>query len=139
MKFFLFLAFATVASSAVSETLIATKMIRANTVIQPSDILVDTKPGNLEGLSLEDVVGMEARVVIYPGRPIASKDIVPPAVVLRNQLIPLIYDYGGLSISTVGRALDRGAVGQRIKVMNSQSKATVIGIISEDGSVHVSD
>jgi flagella basal body P-ring formation protein FlgA len=60
-------------------------------------------------------------------------------VVERNQIVTLIYDQSGLTIATDGRVLDRGGVGDRIRVMNLQSRSTVTGTVGEDGNVYVTN
>ena len=52
-------------------------------------------------------------MAIYAGRPVRPGDLGPPALVERNQLVPLVYQPGGLAISTEGRALGRGGGGRR--------------------------
>ncbi|MEM9126779.1 MAG: flagella basal body P-ring formation protein FlgA, partial [Pseudomonadota bacterium] len=42
-----------------------------------------------------------------------------------------------LSITTEGRALGRGAAGDRIRVMNLSSRTTVTGLIRPDGQIEV--
>ena len=82
-------------------------------------------------------IGQEARVMIYAGRPIRQTDLGPGAVIERNQIIPLSYAAGGLSILTEGRALARGGVGDVIEVMNLSSRIKVSGQIGPDGVVRV--
>ena len=89
--------------------------------------------------NIEEVVGLEARVALYPGRPVRVADVGPPAVIERNQVIQLTYLRGGLAIRTEGRALGRGGEGDRVKVMNLASRNTVLGLVQSDGSVSVSD
>ena len=74
---------------------------------------------------VHELIGMETRVVLYAGRPILRGDVGPPAIVQRNQIVPLIYSGGGLRIVTEGRALGRGAAGETIRIMNLTSRTTV--------------
>jgi flagellar basal body P-ring formation protein FlgA len=122
---------------ALADSLVATRTIRAQTVIGPDDMaLVDaTLPGALDDPAL--ALGLEARVAIYAGRPIRSQDLGAPALVDRNQLVSLIYLAGGLAISTGGRALERGAEGDVIRAMNLGSRTTVNGRIGPDGAIYV--
>ena len=53
--------------------------------------------------------------------------------------VKLVYHDGGLSIITSALALEAGAVGDTIKVRNSDSGLTISGTIQPDGSVSVSD
>jgi len=120
-----------------AETVVAVKTIRANTVLSAQDVTL--KPGN-QGYGIADlgeVIGMESRVVLYAGRPILPDHLTAPALVQRNEIVPLIFQNTSLSISTHGRALDRGAVGDTIRVMNISSRATLFGKVQLDGSVAV--
>ncbi len=83
-------------------------------------------------------VGLEARVALYPGRPIRPGDLAAPAVVERNAILPLVYQSGGLLITAEGRALDRAGAGELIRVMNLASRATVTARLGLDGAAYVS-
>ncbi len=125
------------AGPAGAEALIATRTLRAQTVLGPGDItLVEA---DLVG-ALGDpaaALGLETRVTIYAGRPIRAADIGPPAVVERNQIVTLAYRAGPLTIRAEGRALARGRAGEVIRVMNLASRTTITGLILPDGSVQV--
>ena len=111
--------------------------------IRPGHIVTD---GDLKRVSSQhpdaysnplDVVGQEARVALYPNRPILINQVGPPALVERNQIVTLSYQGNTLAIVTEGRALERGAIGDRIRVMNLASRSTVFGFIQNDGGVRV--
>ena len=124
--------------AAFSETMVALKMIRPNAVISPEDVGIGANdvPGAIP--SGTDIVGLEARVTLYPGQPIMPSQIGPAAVVERNQPVKLVFQQGSLIIETEARALSRGAIGDVIRVMNLSSRATISGRIQHDGSVKVS-
>ena len=121
----------------VAESLTTVRLVRPSTVIGPEDIarLGQAVPGAL--VSEEDAIGQEARVTLYPGRPIRPGDLGPAAIVERNQPVLLVFLKGPLTISTQGRALGRGAKGDAVRVMNVASRTTVSGVIQADGSVRV--
>ena len=124
-------------SMAMADSVVATRTIRAQSVVQADDLtLVAAAIPNALG-NLADAVGQEARISIYAGRPILAADLGPPAVVDRNQIVPLAYQSGALAILTEGRALTRGGVGDVIRVMNLASRSTVLGRISANGTVLV--
>ena len=83
------------------------------------------------------VVGQEARVAIFAGRPIGPSDIGPPALIDRNQIVLLTYRKGAITIVTEGRAMGRGGVGDLVRVMNLASRTTVSGHVAEDGTIRV--
>ncbi|MCU0906157.1 MAG: flagellar basal body P-ring formation protein FlgA [Rhodobacteraceae bacterium] len=136
-RFALAAALLSAAVPAMAESLVAARTIRAQAILGPGDVTVSDSviPGALTDLS--EVIGLEARTVIYPGRPIQPSDIGVPALVARNQIVPLHYVNGTLSIMVEGRALGRGAVGERIRVMNLGSRTTVTGVVMPDGSLRV--
>ena len=135
MRFILALVFA--AQPALADSLVATRTIRAQSLIGPEDLTLVAAdlPGALSDPSA--AIGLEARVAIYAGRPVRAGDIGPPTLVDRNQVVPLIYLSGGLAISTEGRALARGSEGDVIRIMNLGSRTTVSGRIGPDGAVYV--
>lgn len=111
--------------------------IRAQTLVTAADLEETTEslPGAVA--SVEEAVGREARVTLYPGRPILLEQLGPPAVVERNQVVRMSYSRGTLAISAEGRALDRGGVGEVVRVMNLASKQIVTGAVTADGSIEV--
>ena len=122
---------------AMADSVVATRTIKAQSVVQMEDITLaeGAIPNALD--SLASVVGQEARISIYAGRPILAADLGPPTVVDRNQIVSLVYQSGALAILTEGRALARGGVGDVIRVMNLASRSTVSGRIAADGTVLV--
>lgn len=120
-----------------AESVVPTSAIRPRSVIT-EDMVAVVKKDLRGGLSaLSDVVGMEARVALYPGRAIRAEDIGAPAVIERNQAVQLIYQSAGLEILTDGRAMGRGAVGEVLRVMNLSSRSTVVGTVRPDRSILV--
>lgn len=125
------------AAPAGADTLIAAHTIRAKSLLGPSDLTLakgDT-PGALS--DPEAAIGMEARVTLYAGRPIRAGDLGPPALVERNQIVPLIYDRSGLRIATEARVLARGGLGDLVRAMNLDSRTTVTGTVARDGTILV--
>lgn len=126
------------AAPAPADIIVAARTIRAQSVITSQDIAV--KPGQIAGIAAQpsEVIGQETRVAVYAGRPLRLADIGPPAVIERNQIVPLIYEYGGLHIVAEGRSLTRAGAGERVRVMNLTSRATVTGRTGPNGRVFVS-
>ena len=120
-----------------ADMVIATRTIRAQSVIIPDDVSVTD--GEMTGIADDpaQVVGLEARRAIYAGRPIRLTDIGPPAVIERNQIVPIIFQKNGLQITAEGRSLSRAAPGERVRVMNMSSRNTVNGWVGPNGTVFV--
>jgi flagella basal body P-ring formation protein FlgA len=120
-----------------ADTIVATRTIRPQEILGPSDLLLQVGAGQSDA-TLEDLIGQEARVALYPGRPVRTGDVGPPTLVERNQVVPLIYLRGGLEIMTEGRSLDRAGIGDHVRVMNLASRATVSGRVTARGQILVS-
>ncbi|RKF13044.1 flagella basal body P-ring formation protein FlgA [Roseovarius spongiae] len=127
------------APPAAADTVVAARTIRAQTLIGAQDVAV--KKGDVVGAvsDVDTVIGQEARVALYAGRPIRPGDVGPPALVERNQIVALIYAAGGVAIQTEGRSLSRAGPGERVRVMNLASRLTVSGHVLPDGRVQVSN
>ncbi|MEM6905690.1 MAG: flagellar basal body P-ring formation chaperone FlgA [Pseudomonadota bacterium] len=123
--------------AAAEGSLVATRAIQAQTLVEPDDVRLTSPavPGALTEAA--SAVGLEARVTIYPGRPVRPGDLGPPALVERNDTVRLLYAVGGLQIAALGRALGRGAEGMAIRVMNVDSRAIVHGRVAGPGLVEV--
>lgn len=124
-------------AQAAADTVVAARTIRSHQVLALEDLrLVEgTAPGSFT--AREDLVGLEARVVLYPGRPIRSGDVGPAAIIERNQIVTLLYRRGTLTIAADARALGRAGIGDRLRVMNLASRSTVTGVVLNDGTVRV--
>lgn len=112
------------------EILVAAQNLPAGVVIEPSHLAVrdgEAAPGVLS--SRVAAVGLESRVALFKGRPIRSVDLGPPTVIRRNAIVSLVFRRAALTISTEGRALDEGAVGDRIRIMNIDSRRTVFATV----------
>jgi len=113
------------------------RAIRAQTVLAPEDLTLAeaTVPGAVGAIEL--AVGQESKVALYPGRPILESQIGAPALVERNAMVRMSFVDGPLRIVTEGRALDRAAAGEPVRVMNLASRQTVTGTVAPDGSIEV--
>ncbi|WP_439138805.1 flagellar basal body P-ring formation chaperone FlgA [Roseicyclus sp.] len=120
-----------------AETVIAAGTIRGQSLIMASDVA--TAPGMTPGALSDpaDAIGMEAAVNLYAGRPIRPGDLRPPAIIERNAIVTIRYDHGALTIVAEGRAMDRAAAGEALRVMNLSSRSTVIAIAATPGLVTV--
>ena len=118
-------------------TVVAARPLRARTLVERADLTVE--PGDTPGAYEDpaDVVGMEVRETIYAGQPVRPADLTPPAVIERNALVAMRYRHGRLYIEAEGRAMDRAGVGERVRVMNLDSRTTVTAEVIGPGVVEV--
>lgn len=131
------LALAAFASAAAAQSVAVIHPVRAGAPIGADDLaFADTQIE--DGFAdPRDLIGLEARVNLYPGRPVRLRDVGLPTVVTRNAVVPLIFNRGGLTITLEGRALGRAGDGEAVRVMNLSSRSTVTGIATASGAVLV--
>jgi flagella basal body P-ring formation protein FlgA len=118
------------------------------TVIYPGDVilddmLADRSADRASGIgpfaqTRSQLVGKMARRTLLPGAAIPLAGIDNPRLVANGAEVQLVYAESGLTIVTVGAALQDGAAGDVIKVRNSDSGVTVSGAVQPDGTVRVS-
>lgn len=109
---------------------VAARTLRPGTVLAPADL-----QGAAEDIA--PLVGLETRRAVYAGRPVAGADLGPPILVQRNAIVAVHYRDGALEIRTEGRALEAGAAGERIRVMNLDSRQRVSAVVAGPGRVEV--
>ena len=120
-----------------ADSLVATRVIPAQSVIVADDLTLVAADIPDALAATDAALGLEARVTLYPGRPIRAADIGPPALVERNGPVVIEYRAGALSIRAEGRSLARATSGEAVRVMNLASRTTVTGRRGPDGVVRV--
>lgn len=80
---------------------------------------------------INDLVGQTPRRPLPAGAPIRAGDVGRPEAVAKNVLVTMVAQGPGMTITTTGRALEGGSIGDVVQVVNLQSKkiiqATIIG------------
>ncbi|MEH6725431.1 MAG: flagellar basal body P-ring formation chaperone FlgA, partial [Hyphomicrobiales bacterium] len=79
----------------------------------------------------------EARRAMRPGVPISANDVQPPTLIARNDRVVIELRTGRLSISADGRAMEAGAEGDTISVINTHSKRVIDARVIGRGRVEL--
>ncbi len=87
--------------------------------------------------STAELVGRTPRRTLRPGTPIRAGDVRVPTMVKKGTVITMSYRTAAMVLTTPGRALDDGALGDTIRVLNSQTKIVVDATVSGNGHVSV--
>lgn len=85
----------------------------------------------------EAIVGKVARKTLLPNVPIAMVGMREPFSVVQGQLAVVIFQSGGLTISGRAVPLQNGASGEVISLRNTESGATIRGVVQPNGTVRV--
>lgn len=87
--------------------------LRADTL--PDDVIIDKN----------DVIGTTPRSSINAASPIREFDLRMPKIVKRGDQVTMVYNNGRIYLETVGKAMQDGAKGDFIRVMNVSSHTTL--------------
>jgi flagella basal body P-ring formation protein FlgA len=112
---------------------LAQRMTRTD-VIGESDVVWVSMPASrvTDGLATDiaDLVGMSPRRTLTADQPIRLRDLQEPIMVAKNALVNMLVEVPGLTLTTVGRALDDGSMGSLIRVINTDTHQTVTARVS---------
>ncbi len=76
--------------------------------------------------------GIAANTVL---RPSMMGHLKPDVIVNRNQNVIIRMERPGLSVTAVGKAMQKGSVGEYVKVRNVDSQRLILARVNEDGTV----
>lgn len=122
------------------EVTVLTRDIDRAEILKSSDLALERRPKaevTGETASRDRSVGMQLRRPMRAGTPIRVADIVRPDFVSRDQSVTVIYQVPGIYLTTRGKALESGAEGDTVSVLNLQTKRTLSGIVTGRGQVTV--
>jgi flagella basal body P-ring formation protein FlgA len=122
------------------EAAVLTRNVERNDILKSSDVVIERRPkadvgGDAAGRNHS--VGMQMRHPMRSGQPLRSADLVKPDLVQRDQEVTVIYQSAGLYLTTRGKALDSGAEGDLVNVLNPQTKRTLSGTVSARAQVTI--
>ena len=86
---------------------------------------------------LTDVIGKAAQRSLKPETILTRRDVRIPILVKRNAIVNMILETPTLNITTQGRALENGGMGEIVRVMNTDSRKTVEARVSGVNEVTV--
>ena len=117
------------------ENLQAGQIIRANDI---SYVTIKERDYGHDTIADADaLIGMTARRVVIAGRPIKATDLIAPQIVERGELVVMTLNQGVLNLSTQVKALENGAKGDIIRVVNTSSNQTLQAQVIGDNRVAV--
>ena len=119
----------------------STKSLQRGSVIGHSDLRMRIDEIGMTGTCAwlpEQVANAKLRQSIGPGRPIAAGDVERPDLVRPGASVTLIARVNGLGVEAHGIAMQRGGIGDVIRVKNLSSKKVLSGKIINAGVVLIS-
>ncbi len=115
--------------------------LRPGDVISASDIeYIDMRQSSVTANMIVDarkLTGQTPRRGISALKPITTGDVQMPTLVKKGDLVTMILKSNTVSLTTQGRALEDGAEGSDVRVMNISSKQVVEAVVSGPQAVSI--
>lgn len=122
------------------EAVVLLRGLERGETLKTSDVSIERRPRAEIGgdaAARDRSVGMQARRQLRAGVPLRNADLLKPDLVQRDQAVTLIYEAAGIYLTGRGKAIEGGAEGDVISVMNLLSKRTISGTVSGRGQVTI--
>jgi flagella basal body P-ring formation protein FlgA len=133
------------ASGRVHETvavLVPVRRIQRGEVLRPSDLReqrLRAAQVNADVARLpSDAVGMTPRTALMADRPMRLAELVRPPAVEKGATVQMLLNGGGMALVAQAQALEAGAPGEHVRVLNPSSRAVVEATVIGPGQVRVS-
>lgn len=117
------------------------RAINRGEIIKAADVVIERKARAdvpLDAIVVPGTItGLAARQALRPGVSLRRTDVVRPEIVKRDELVTITYEVPGILLTSRGKAMEGGAEGDVINVINTQSRRVVQGAISGPGRVTI--
>jgi flagella basal body P-ring formation protein FlgA len=122
---------------------VPTRRIAAGEVIGEADLtLMPMRGDQVSGRTLtsaQAMVGMEAKRLLSPGRPVQASAIIQPVIIQRNKPVTVEFRQGPLLVTARGRALEDAGMGDLVRVQNLDSSRTLTATVTGPGTVSAAE
>jgi flagella basal body P-ring formation protein FlgA len=123
------------------EAVVAARNVARGETLRPGDLVVERRNrrdlGNDSFVSPDSAIGMTPRRPLQAGQLLRAGDLMKPDLVTRNDIVTLVFEAPGLSLTTRAKANSSGAEGDIVSVTNLQSKRIIQGVVTAPGTVSV--
>lgn len=123
------------------EAVMLTRPVANGEVLRAADVKVVRRPkaefaANIV-TTMDQAIGLAPKRTMRPGDVLRQTDLAKAEVIARNDNVTITYQVPGITLTMRGKALEGGAQGETISVLNAQSKRTVHGTVAGPGHVIV--
>lgn len=101
---------------------------------------VDVRNSDLSAnvlVSADQLIGMSPRRGLAALKPIAASDVSSPVVVKKGETVTMVLQNSEMTLTTQGKALESGAVGETVRIINPSSGQSVEGIVTAVKTVSI--
>jgi flagellar basal body P-ring formation protein FlgA len=122
-------------------TVVPAHDIAQGQVLNAADLTIERRPkaelGPAVVTGIEQAQGLAAKHALRAGQLIRQNEVMKPELISRNENVSIVYEIPGIVLTMSGKALDPGALGDSISVLNAQSKRTIQATVIGPGRVSV--
>ena len=115
--------------------------VRRGDTIRSGDLLVKdtfvTEDGGIYPTRIDDVIGKVAKRDLAAGATVTSQVLEDSFAVQRGDTVDIVADNKRLSVQAKGITLEKGKLGDRVRVKNLTSDKEVVGRVTGNGVVRV--
>ncbi|KAA5602758.1 flagellar basal body P-ring formation chaperone FlgA [Blastochloris sulfoviridis] len=130
------------AAVATVEAVVLARAVARGEMLRPTDVVIERRPRTELGadgfIAPDSALGMAPRRALAAGQLLRASDLMKPDLVTRNDLVTLVFETPGVTVSTRGKANSSGGEGETVSVTNLQSKRIIQGVVTAPGTVRVS-
>jgi flagella basal body P-ring formation protein FlgA len=123
------------------EAVVPTRDLAMGQVIKAADLAVERRPKtNFTPATLtaiEQAQDLSAKHALRAGQVIRQTDVAKPELVGRGETVTIMFQVPGIMVTILGKAVEPGALGDVISVINVQSKHTIQATVIGPGRVSV--
>ncbi|HVJ41286.1 MAG TPA: flagellar basal body P-ring formation chaperone FlgA [Dongiaceae bacterium] len=115
------------------------RLISAGETVQADDIdWASSRVDQLAGNTVTDaqqMIGRIAKRPLRPGQVLRTSDLINDPTVHKNDLITIAVQTSNMSLTVRGKAMEDGAIGQTIRVVNVNTKKQLLGVVKDAATV----
>jgi flagella basal body P-ring formation protein FlgA len=123
------------------ETVVPIRDIAQGQIIKVSDVAIDHRPKSsftpTTLTTIEQAQGLSTKHALRAGQVIRQADVAKPELVGRGETVTIVFEVPGILLTILGKAVEPGALGDVISVVNVQSKHTLQATVIGPGRVSV--
>ncbi len=121
------------------EAAVLTRPLAVGEIVKAADIALVRRAKAEFGANIvtsaTQAIGLAARRPMRPGDVIRQTDLAKPEIIARNDHVTITYEVPGITLTMRGKALEGGAQGEVIHVLNEQSKRSIQATVAGRGHV----
>jgi len=84
---------------------------------------------------MDDLIGMATRRVLHAGESVRLEDVRRPTLVAKGSTVTMSFEAPGIILTTMGRAMSEGGLGETVTVQNPASFRQVSAVVTGPGQV----